>query len=57
MGCVEAIPAMSFWQFNACRDGWLAANGGESEIPPPTEAQHDYLVAKYRGGGAKRDGH
>lgn len=41
------VGEMSPWQFSACVEAWNAANGGEPALPPPTDEEHDYLVAKY----------
>jgi hypothetical protein len=49
----EEIGAMSLWQFNTCQDGWIKAQGGAPELPPPTDEQHEYLVAKHAGKSAK----
>jgi hypothetical protein len=37
----------SFWTFNAALDGWRRAHETNSRPPPPTDEQHDYLIAKY----------
>lgn len=38
---------MSLWEFSATASGWSRANGGESEVPAPTNEEHDALMAKY----------
>lgn len=35
---------MSFWQLDACVDGFNKANGAEEKIPAPTDAEFDALL-------------
>lgn len=39
---------MTLWEFAAAAQGWSKANGGESKPAPPTDEEHDALMAKYR---------
>ena len=48
MGFTPAeVGDMSLWQFGAVSDGWRLANGAEEKIQPPTDEEHDEMVAKY----------
>jgi hypothetical protein len=38
---------MSFWEFLAVRDGWIAANSPPPELAPPTPEEHDAMIEKY----------
>lgn len=38
---------MTFWEFAAVVEGWSRANGGETTPTPPSEEEHDRLMAKY----------
>lgn len=35
------------WEFMAAVDGYNAAHDPDPQMPPPTEAQHEALKAKY----------
>lgn len=38
---------MSLWEFQACVDGWVKANGG-GKTEPPTNEEHDALVERFK---------
>jgi len=42
------VDRMSLWEVTACWDGYLKANSTEGDRPkPPTEAEHDAMIAKH----------
>ena len=40
------IDALSFWEFIACREGWISANTVK-EDRAPTPEEHDAMIAKW----------
>ena len=43
------VDDLTFDELMAMFDGWKAANCGDGAPPPPTNEEHDALVAKYGG--------
>jgi hypothetical protein len=41
------VDEMSFWEFLATRDGWIAANSAPDGAGPPTPEEHDAMIEKY----------
>lgn len=41
------VDDMSLWQFAACVNGWAKANGAETPAKPPSNEEHDALLAKF----------
>jgi hypothetical protein len=41
------IDAMSFWEFLAVRDGWIAANSPPDGAGAPTPEEHEAMIEKY----------
>lgn len=38
---------MSLWEYGQAVAGYARAHGGEAKPPPPTDARHRELLAKY----------
>jgi hypothetical protein len=41
------IDELSFWEFLAVRDGWIAANSTSDGVGAPTPEEHEAMLEKY----------
>lgn len=41
------VDELSLWEFTVAAEGYDIANGGDEKSKPPSEAEHDALMAKY----------
>lgn len=42
----QQIDAMTLWEFAACVDGFVKANGGTEETAPPSLEEHHAMLQK-----------
>lgn len=40
----SVMDTMSLWEAQACREGWMKANGAEEEAEPPSWEEHLKMV-------------
>lgn len=41
------VDQCSLWEFDCAVAGWIRAQGGDDPIEPPSNEEHDEMVAKY----------